>query len=194
VTSARRASAPRREHLLPAPPPDPVAQATLSLTVGELLVYASHGIGRIESTQPADGPLPGRIVLVFEREMRVTLPLPRARRALRRLSSEPELEEVQRTLRADPPPPVEPWSRRHRLAQEKLAAGRVVGLAEIVRDSVRKERRLAAEANGRSTPPSEQELYRRARQLLAAEIAASRGLETDTAEAWILQQVSGGDA
>lgn len=172
-------------------PPEQSSAPPPSLGVGDLVVYASHGIGRVESTQPADGAVPERIVVGFETGLRVTLPLTRARGALRRVAGESELEEVRRALRASDLPQVEPWSRRHRFTQEKLAAGRVRGLAEIVREGVQRERRLASGTSGRSAAPSDNELYRQARRLLAAEIAVCRGIETEAADAWILQQVDG---
>jgi len=168
-------------------------RSSLSLGVGDVVVYASHGIGRVESTYGAEGALPERIALLFDSGLRVTLPLDRARGALRCLSGEAELEEVRQTLCADVPPPIEPWSRRHRLAQEKLAEGRVRGLAEIVRDGLRRERRLVA-ASSRSGAPIEGELCRKARKLLAAEIAACRGIEPEAADEWIRRQVGGGHA
>jgi RNA polymerase-interacting CarD/CdnL/TRCF family regulator len=183
MTPARTTDTSARAQTRPVPP--------LGLAIGDVVVYASHGIGRIESTHPAEGPLPERIVLVFEGGLRVTLPLDRARGALRSLSGEPELEEVRRTLRADEVPPVEPWARRHRFAQEKLAEGRIGGLAEIVRDGLQRERRLATASSSRSTAPSNNELYRQARKLLAAEIAACRGIGAEAADAWVAQQVSG---
>jgi RNA polymerase-interacting CarD/CdnL/TRCF family regulator len=187
---ALSAGASARPDLRLVPPPDQHAPP-LGLAVGDLVVYASHGIGRIESVQPVDGLLLERIILVFESGLKVTLPLARARDALRRVSGEPELGDVQRTLCTDEFPSLEPWSRRHRLAQQKLAAGRVGGLAEIVRDGLQRERRLASGPSGRSAAPSDNEVYRQARRLLAAEIAACRGIEPETADAWILQQVSG---
>ena len=89
------------------------AAIALRLAVGDLVVYASHGIGRVESRQSQQSK-EETLVLVFESGLKVTLPLDRAREALRSLSGEPELKEVQRTLRTNSPPAVEPWSRRHR--------------------------------------------------------------------------------
>src|SRR5690349_10535577 len=112
------------------------AEAPLRLAVGDRVVYASHGIGRVESREHhrVGGEI---LVLVFENGMKVTLPLDRARTALRSLSGEPELEEVRRTLGGDSPPAaLEHWSRRRRNAQAKLTVGDVDGLAEIVRDGV----------------------------------------------------------
>jgi RNA polymerase-interacting CarD/CdnL/TRCF family regulator len=170
----------------------PLARSTpslLSFAVGDAVVYASHGIGRIESTHPAERALPERITLLFESGLRVTLPLDRARGALRSLSGEPALDGVRDALRADVPPSIEPWSRRHRLAQAKLAEGAVDGLAEIVRDGLQRERRLAATSSRRSGAPLDDELYRRARKLLAAEIAECRGIDPEAADAWICRQV-----
>ena len=161
------------------------AAIALRLAVGDLVVYASHGIGRVESRQLEQGQ-GETLVLVFESGLKVTLPLDRAHDALRSLSGEPELEEVQRTLRADSPPAVQPWSRRHRMSQAKLAAGSVSGLAEIVRDGIHRQRRRVKGGPA----PVENQLFRQARKLLAAEIATSRGIELEEAEAWIARQTA----
>ena len=157
-----------------------------SLAVGDMVVYASHGIGRIESAHAADGAQPERIILVLESGLTVTLPLVRARETLRSLSGEPELEDVRLTLRSDAAPPAEHWSRHRRFAQEKLATGEIGGLAEIVRDGLHRQRRLTKG----SSKPIANELFRHARRLLTAEIAACRGIEHEEADAWILQQVA----
>lgn len=155
-----------------------------SFAVGDLVVYASHGIGRVVSKEPhrGNGEL---LVLVFERDLTVTLPLDRAQNALRSLSGEPELEEVQRTLGCEAAPVPEHWSRRHRNAQAKLTGGSVSGLAEIVRDGVHRER----ERSKSGTAPMTNQLYRQARKLLVAEVAAARGIEPDAADAWIGRQI-----
>ena len=128
------------------------------------------------------------LVLVFENGLKVTLPLDRAQNALRSLSGEPELEKVRRMLGGDSPPAaLEHWSRRHRNAQAKLTVGSISGLAEIVRDGAHRER---ARLKG-GTAPIRNQLYRTARKLLVAEVAAARGIELDAADAWIGQQITG---
>jgi RNA polymerase-interacting CarD/CdnL/TRCF family regulator len=172
-------------------PPLPSAdRSSLRLAVGDVVVYASHGIGRIASTHAAEGAEPARIVLLLESGLRVTLPLVRARETLRCLSGEPELEDVRLTLRADVAPPAGPWPQRRRVAQDKLTAGEIRGLAEIVRDGLQREQRLTTASNSRSGRPIANELFRKARRLLAAEIAAARGIEPEAADVWILQQVA----
>jgi RNA polymerase-interacting CarD/CdnL/TRCF family regulator len=162
------------------------AQDPPRLAVGDLVVYASHGIGRVESREHHRGG-GEMLVLVFESGLKVTLPLDRARNALRSLSSESELEEVQRTLGSDAPPAPEHWSRRHRNSQAKLVGGTVGGLAEIVRDGAHRER----ERVKGGTAPIRNQLYRAARKLLVAEVAAARGIEPDAADAWIVRQIDG---
>jgi RNA polymerase-interacting CarD/CdnL/TRCF family regulator len=169
----------------PFPAPAAHAPDTPRLTVGDLVVYASHGIGRVESRDD-HGDNGEMLVLVFENGLKVTLPLDRAQSTLRALSGEEELEAVQRTLRSDSPPTSEHWSRRHRNSQAKLVGGTVGGLAEIVRDGVQRERERA---KGRTAPITNQ-LYRTARKLLIAEVAVVRGIEPDAAEAWIVQQIT----
>lgn len=158
----------------------------LRLAVGDLVVYASHGIGRVESRPPRGNPSEA-LTLVFENGLKVTLPLGRARAALRPLSGESELADVRRTLQVEKPPAVEPWSRRHRRLQATLADGTISGLAEIVRDGIHRERRRVKGGPA----PVENQLYRKARGLLVAEIAAVRSIEPDAADAWISQQIAG---
>jgi RNA polymerase-interacting CarD/CdnL/TRCF family regulator len=159
--------------------------ASLPLAVGDRVVYASHGIGHVESKQPCQGDLAETLTLLCDSGLKVTLPLARAQNALRPLSGEPELEEVRRTLRIDVTPAVEPWTRRHRLLQDKLAEGSISGLAEIVRDGIHRERRRAKG----SPAPIANQLYQKARKLLVAEIAAARNIEPEVADAWISGQI-----
>jgi CarD family transcriptional regulator len=168
--------------------PDDLASVP-SLAVGDVVVYASHGIGCVEARTPAVGDLPEAVVLVFGSGLKVTLPVARARGALRSLSGELELDEVRRILRADASPEVAPWSKRFRSMREKVAAGQVVGLAELVRDGLRRERQLALAAGGRTAAAGERHLYLQARQLLAAEIALARGIDAVEADAWIVEQI-----
>ncbi len=164
-------------------------RSPLRLAAGDVVVYASHGVGRIESAHAAEGTQPARVILLLESGLRVTLPLVRARETLRCLSGEPELEGVRLTLRADVAPPAGPWPQRRRVAQEKLTAGEISGLAEIVRDGLQRERQLTTTSKRSSGRPIANELFRQARRLLAAEIAASRGIEPEAADDWIVQQV-----
>jgi len=194
VKQARGVESSTRVQLRLAPPLGDNTPAPLGLSVGDLAVYASHGVGRVESAQPSQEDLSETLTLVFESGLKVTLPAARARDALRPLSGPEELEEVRRTLSADVSPTNEPWSSRHRTLRQTVAAGTILGLAEVVRNGVQREWTLAAGTGGRPPAPSERELYLKARQLLASEIAACRGIDAAAADAWIVQQISGENA
>ena len=161
------------------------------LTIGDRVVYRSHGIGRVESRRAAKDDAPESIVLIFDSGLRVTLPFAHARQTLRTLSSPEELEDVRRALSAEAPPTTEPWLKRQRMIRETVAAGTVTGLAGVVRDGLHRERKLALGPDGRLPSPVERDLYLQARRLLVAEIAACRRIEAAAADAWIVQQISG---
>jgi RNA polymerase-interacting CarD/CdnL/TRCF family regulator len=120
----------------------------------------------------------------------VTLPIARARRAFRSLSSELELEDVGFTLRAGPAPIIEPWSKRFGSIREKVNAGEVQGLAEVVRDGHEREQRLAVGQGSHSASATgERALYLQARKRLAEEIALARGIQVADADEWIVDQI-----
>jgi RNA polymerase-interacting CarD/CdnL/TRCF family regulator len=172
------------------PPLDECAPV-LDLAVGDVVVYASHGIGCVEARLGGRDDLREVVVLTFQSGLKVTLPVARARGALRAPSGEVELEDVRRTLRADPTPRIEPWARRFRSMRDKVVAGEVTGLAEVVRDAVGRERQLVVGSNtrGAGASSSEHGLYLRARSLLAAEIAFARGIDAAEANVWIVEQI-----
>ena len=168
------------------PQPSDEGAPVLNLAVGDVVVYASHGIGCVEAKRAAKGKLPETVVLAFESGLKVTLPVARAHGALRSPAGKLELEDVRRTLSAEAAPSAESWAKRFRVMQEKVTGGQVTGLAEVVRDGLQRERRS-------SSAPSERNLYLQARKLLAAEIALARGIDPAAAEVWIDEQI-GDDA
>jgi RNA polymerase-interacting CarD/CdnL/TRCF family regulator len=161
--------------------------APMRLDVGDVVVYGCHGVGRVAA---GDGRAAEQVMLVleFEAGLRVSLPVARARELLRPLSNPRELAQVERTLRADATPDQQQWSQRFRAIREKLTAGQATGLAEIVRDGIHRERRRGAIAS-----PAEQELYLKARRLLAEEISVSRGIDQLDADEWITEQIEHAD-
>jgi RNA polymerase-interacting CarD/CdnL/TRCF family regulator len=191
MSSSERVDASARAHLRLVPPLDDCAPA-LNLAVGDVVVYASHGIGCVEARLGDGEDTRELVVVAFDSGLKVTLPVARARGALRLPSGERDLEDVRRTLRANPAPRIEPWARRFRLLRDKVAAGEVTGLAEVVRDGLGRERQLAVGVGGRAAPgSSERGLYLQARQLLAAEIAFARGIDVAEADVWIVEQADG---
>jgi CarD family transcriptional regulator len=158
----------------------------LRLTVGDLIVYGFHGVGLIAASEGGKGK--ATIVIEFTSGLRVTLPVTRARERLRALSNESDLARVVQILGADESSIEPQWSKRFRATQEKITAGRVTGLAEVVRDGAHRERRQTIRS-GSTQSPAERELYARARRLLAEEVGAARGIDVLAADNWIAEQI-----
>jgi CarD family transcriptional regulator len=159
----------------------------LRLAVGDVVVYGFHGVALIVAGE-GEGAAPTAIVLEFASGLRVTLPSARARESLRSLADESDLARVEETLGADESAREAQWTKRFRATREKLVAGQVIGLAEVVRDGAHREHRQALRS-GPKPSPAERELYLRARRLLAEEVGAVCGIDLPTADDWITEQI-----
>ena len=100
------------------------------------------------------------------------------------------MSQVQKTLGADHAASGDPWPKRRRDSQAKLTGGDPVELAEIIRDSARREWTPPAKGTKSQLSPGERELFVKARQLLSNEIALARGVEPAEANAWIDEQLT----
>lgn len=152
----------------------------MKLALGDTVVYGAHGAGPITAreTRNAGGEQHVVIVLSLADGLSVELPLARAEELLRPLADADEIARVGVVLRSEAALSLDPWLKRQRAARAKL--GTAAGLAEI----------LSEGAQRRSLSPSERELVRRAKNLLAGEIALSRGEDSGTASAWIDEQLA----
>lgn len=121
-------------------------------------------------TEASTGHAPGANGLSVE------LPLARTEGLPRPLADADEIARLGVVLRSEAARSLDPWLKRQRAARAKL--GTAAGLAEILSEGEQR----------RSLSPSQRELVRRAKNLLAGEIALSRGEETETASAWIDEQ------
>jgi CarD family transcriptional regulator len=130
------------------------------------------------------------VVLALADGLTVTLPIGRAHEGLRPLASESDMRRVQEALREVHVLSADPWLKRRNGARTKLTGGDPVGLAELVRDSARRERALSFKGANSQLSPGEHELAEKARQLLSAEIALARGLGLAEADAWIDEQLT----
>ena len=155
-------------------------------------MYPAHGAGRVAAREK-------RVVLGAEQEvvvleladgLSVTLPMQLARELLRPLVSEAGLRRVQETLREDGALSEDVWLKRLRQVQAKLISGDPLQLAEIVRDGVRRERRLTASGTTTKLSLREKGLCVKARQHLSGEIGLARGLDRAEVDAWIDEQLA----
>jgi CarD family transcriptional regulator len=152
----------------------------VKLAIGDVVVYGAHGAGRIIAREIREihGEQQVVIVLALAHGLSVELPLARAEELLRPVADAEEIARLGAVLRSDAALDLDPWLKRQRTARAKF--GTAVGLAEIVSEGAQRG----------SLSPSERELVRRAKDLLAGEIALSRGEDTSTASAWIDEQLA----
>jgi RNA polymerase-interacting CarD/CdnL/TRCF family regulator len=157
----------------------------LRLAVDDLVVYASHGVGRVSIRERET------VVLEFaESGLSVTLPIERAVECVRPVSTEVEITGIGRTLGEADTVGQENWQRRLKTTRGKVTGGEVAGLAEVIRDASRRDERATARKEPGRLSLTERQLYLKARRLLADEIGASRGVDAPTADAWIGDQLA----
>lgn len=158
----------------------PLRCGWMELAIGDMVVYGAHGAGPITAREVRDvqGEQQEVIVLALSHGLSVELPLDRAEELLRPLADADEIAHLRVVLRSDSTLDSDPWLKRQRTARAKL--GTAVGLAEVVSDGAQRP----------TLSPSERDLVRRAKDLLASEIALSRGEDPSIASAWIDEQLA----
>ena len=163
----------------------------MKLAVGDVVVYATYGVGRIvaRGKRVVGGVGEEIVVLELARGLTVTLPLERAHQLLRPPVDEADLCRVQRTLREAGTLSSDVWLKRRKDTQAKLKGGDPVELAEVVRDGAQRGRAMAARPSKSQLSSGERDLYVRARRLLSDEIHLVRGGEEADADAWIEEQL-----
>ena len=164
----------------------------LELAVGDIAVYAGHGVARVvvRASRDVHGELREFVVFECAHGLSITLPLERARSTLRPVVTEADIRDVRDALRAQHSTSPDSWQRRLKATRAKIAGGKAVELAEIVRDGDLRVHWLKDRGSIGGLSTNERQLYRKARQLLADELGVSRGLEHAEAEAWIDAQLA----
>ncbi len=164
----------------------------MKLTVGTLVAYPPHGIGRITAREKRVvlGSEEDVVIIELGNDLSVTLPVSRATELLRPPATEADLKKVQQTLRQEGVISDEIWSKRLAQAQEKLRSGDPLELAEIVRDGVKREQGRTTNGTPIKLSTSERALHLKARELLSGEIGVARGVDQAEADAWIDEQLA----
>ena len=164
----------------------------MKLVVGDLVVYGNHGVGRIAAREErtALGTTQEFVVVEFDDELTVTLPVERATTLLRPVAGEEDLDRVRDALRDDTELSVDPWLSRRRQALDKLTRGGPVELAEMVSEGAQRERLRSAKGAKSPLSSGEAEIFTRARALLSTEIALALGIQPAAAEGWIDEQLA----
>src|SRR6266700_1467867 len=147
-------------------------------TTGDLVVYPTHGVGKILGieTQEISGHTLSVFVVHFDKD-RMTLRVPLAKAkvsGLRRLSSRKEMDLALAKLKGRSKAKRTMWSRRAQEYQAKIASGDPACIAEVVRD-------LFRNAGQPEQSYSERQIYQAALDRLVREFAAVERIDETTA-------------
>jgi len=152
----------------------PIRRKAGDFTVGDHVVYPTHGVGRIRSIEEQEfaGLKLTLFVIEFEKEkMTLRVPISKANATgMRKLSSPDKMKSALQTLKGRARVKRTMWSRRAQEYEAKINSGDPVSIAEVVRDLHR--------ASGQPEQSySERQIYENALDRLARELGAVEGLD-----------------
>ncbi len=149
----------------------------VSFTSGDLVVYPTHGVGKITAIEMQEiaGYSLSVIVVLFDKDrMTLRVPLAKAKGSgLRRLSSRKEMDAALAKLRGRSRAKRTMWSRRAQEYQAKIASGDPASIAEVVRDLFRNVGQPEQSYSG--------QIYQAALDRLVREFAAVERIDETTA-------------
>jgi len=145
-------------------------------SVGDNIVYPMHGAGTIAAIEKRE--LMGEtqeyyILLIPQNGIRIMIPCDRATQVgVRRIIKKSEVDGVNETLRGESTEMAKIWNRRYRDNLEKLKTGKIIHVAEVVRDLMRvdNEKRLST---------GERKMLSNAKQILISELTLASGKGED---------------
>jgi RNA polymerase-interacting CarD/CdnL/TRCF family regulator len=116
----------------------PSRKSPLHAAVGDMVVCAAHGVGRVVAHEQnrVGGTERDCVVIDLAAGLRITLPLQETAARLRAVAGERELEDVRSRLASRPSRRDKPWTKRVKESKAKLAAGLASELAEVVRTGI----------------------------------------------------------
>ncbi len=168
--------------MVSSPAPEGLVQSASELRAGDYVVYPSQGVHRVVGLERMDIAGQQLEVVKLEREhdgAAVIVPVEKVpSTGLRRVAARELIEDVFHLLGAAGKEVELDWKERHREIVERLMAGGVLGVAEVVKE-------LHALSQIRPPPPKEREQYDNARHLLVHEVAVSLAVPLALAEDYI---------
>ena len=140
----------------------------LQYSVGDFIVYPSHGVGEITAIQTfeiAEEKLEMYNVIFDKEKMTLKIPTIKAKEiGIRKVSSRNEMKKTLEILKTKAKIRRTMWSRRAQEYEAKINSGILTELTEVVRD-------LFRNSNQPEQSYSERQLYESARDRLAREVA-----------------------
>jgi CarD family transcriptional regulator len=139
-----------------------------SYKVGDLIVYPSHGVGRIVSVGPQEiHGVEIELISILIEEAGLTLRVPKDRACssgMRALAERPLAERALDLMTARPRGKSGTWNRRAQEYEKKIHSGDLLLAAEVVRD-----------LRGKSVSYSEKQIYERALNRVSREVGQVLG-------------------
>jgi CarD family transcriptional regulator len=164
-----------------------IAADKVPFTAGDLVVYPTHGVGKITAieTQEIAGHTLNVFVVLFDKDrMTLRVPLTKAKvSGLRKLSSRKEMDAALAKLRGRSRAKRTMWSRRAQEYQAKIASGDPASIAEVVRD-------LFRNVGQPEQSYSERQIYQAALDRLVREFAAVERIDETTATQRVEQMLT----
>ena len=146
----------------------PTKKIKLQYSVGDFIVYPSHGVGEITAIQTfeiAEEKLEMYNVIFDKEKMTLKIPTIKAKEiGIRKVSSRNEMKKTLEILKSKAKIRRTMWSRRAQEYEAKINSGILTELTEVVRD-------LFRNSNQPEQSYSERQLYESARDRLAREVA-----------------------
>ena len=146
----------------------PQKKVKLQYSVGDFIVYPSHGVGEITDIQTfeiAEEKLEMYNVIFDKEKMTLKIPTIKAKEiGIRKVSSRNEMKKTLEILKGKAKIRRTMWSRRAQEYEAKINSGILTELTEVVRD-------LFRNSNQPEQSYSERQLYESARDRLAREVA-----------------------
>jgi CarD family transcriptional regulator len=159
----------------------------LGFGAGDLVVYPTHGVGKILAVENQEiaGYTLNVFVVHFDKDrMTLRVPVAKAKNSgLRRLSTRKEMESALSKLKGRSRAKRTMWSRRAQEYEAKINSGDPASIAEVVRD-------LFRNAGQPEQSYSERQIYQAALDRLVREFAAVEKIDESTAVRRVEQMLS----
>ncbi len=155
-----------------------MAKNEWEITVGDYVVYPTHGVGQVEAiTEEIIAGLKIEFLVILFASNRMTLKIPVDKieiSGLRKLSSEYEIKKAMEVIKTPPQTKRIVWAKRAQEYETKIDSGNPSIVAEVVRDLYKRNDRVDQSF-------SERQIYEQALNRLADEYAAIFDLPSDAA-------------
>lgn len=156
------------------------------LQVGDRVVYPMHGAGEIAGIEKCE--IMGQVKQYFILQLpvgdiRIMIPTDNADGiGLRQISPPEMINRVSEVLMDEPERPLGSWNKRFHSNLNRLKTGDILEVAAVIRNLILQDRRKRISGG-------EKRLLELARQIFVSELSFALELDTEGAEAWMMEKL-----